>query len=104
MKLWSTSVNQKEAKSSLPNKDRKWVIISLIGVIGFLTAGVFFAGFNGMSNTWQFLLGINLLILAGLFKTYQTGVKQKKFQKQKNQSDENSLNQSSLFYDATYLR
>ena len=77
------------------------VIISLIGLIGFLTAGVLFAGFYGMSNTWQFLLGINLLILAALFKTYQSGIKQKK---SKNQPNNISKNQFSLVDDTTYLR
>jgi len=104
MKLWSTSVSRKEARSSLPGSDRKWLIISFIGVIGFLTGGVFFAGINGMSNTWQFLLGINLLILAGLFRIYQNGQKQKKFIKQKILSKDNSQNQFSLFDDASYLR
>ena len=104
MKLWSTSVSSKEAEKSLHDRDRKWVIISLIGVICFLTAGVFFAGINGMSNTWQFLFGINLLILAGLFKTYQTGKKQKKQNKHKIHSIDNSKNQFSLFDDTTYVK
>ena len=104
MKLWSNLVNSKKARSYQSDSDRRWVIISLIGVICFLTVGVFFAGFNGMSNTWQFLLGINLLILAGLFKTYQTGHKLKKLKKQKMQSPDNPQNQLSLYDDATYLR
>ncbi len=104
MNLWSKLGSRKKEKKILPDTDRKWVIVSLIGVIGFLTAGVLFAVINGMSNTWQFLLGINLLILAGLFKTCKVGLNIKKTNKQKIKPEDNSEFQFSLSDDNTYLK
>jgi hypothetical protein len=104
MKIWSKLGSRQKEQKILPGSDRKWIIVSLIGVIGFLTAGVLFAVINGMSNTWQFLLGINLLIMAGLFKTCKGGLNIKKTSKQKIKPEDNSEYQFSLSEDNAYLK
>ena len=104
MKLWSNSQyrSKKTSQSNLSESDRKWIILSLIGVQVFLTIGTIFAATNGMSNTWQFLLGMNLLVFAGLFHYYRIWIREKK-QKLKKTLRDKPLTQFSLSRENSYL-
>ena len=79
MKLWSKveQSSKKETKKNLSQSDRKFVLFSLIGVQGFLTFATYFAAMSGQSIIWQFFLGLNLLVFAGLIRVYTTGKKEK---------------------------
>ena len=87
MKLWSKveQSSKKETKKNLSQSDRKFVIFSLIGVQGFLTVATYFAAISGQTNIWQFFLGLNLLVFAGLIRVYTTGKKENKKLKQTRQ-------------------
>ena len=104
MKLWSNSKYRSEKKSqgNLTESDRKWIILSLVGVQIFLSIGTIFAASNGMSNTWQFLLGLNLLVFAGLFHYYRNGLREKK-QKLKNSFSKTPKTEYSFTRDKSYL-
>ena len=104
MKLWSNSLyrSKKTSQSNLSESDRKWIIFSLIGVQVFLTTGTVFAATNGMSSTWQFLLGMNLLVFAGLFHYYRNWMREKK-QKMKKTLMEKPLTQFSPSRENSYL-
>ena len=102
MKLWSISEqgSKSKAKDTLSAKDRKWIMVFLIGAQGFLTAGTVFALMYNMGNTWQFLLGLNLFVFAGLFRTFKNGLKKKpKIISQQNSFSENHF---SLTDEKTY--
>ena len=103
MKLWSNTKyrSKKKSQSNLSESDRKWIILSLIGVQVFLTTGTVFAASYGMSNTWQFLLGMNLLVFAWLFHYYRNWKREKK-QKLKALPDK-PLPQFSLPNEKSYL-
>lgn len=105
MKLWSITEqgSKKETKNKLSESDRKWVILSLIGVQGFLTVATFFSAIYGLTNAWQFFLGLNLLVFAGLYRTYRSGLKEKD-QKLKQIQDTDTLqNKFSLTNDRSYV-
>jgi len=103
MKLWSNLQyrSKKTSQSNLSEGDRKWIILSLIGVQVFLTIGIIFAATNAMSNTWQFLLGMNLLVFAWLFHSYRIWIREKK-QKLKTLRDK-PLTQFRLSRENSYL-
>ena len=104
MKLWSNSQyrSKNTTQSNLSESDRKWIILSLVGVQIFLSIGTIFAALNGMNNTWQFLLGLNLLIFAGLFHYYRNWMREKK-QKIKSSLSKNPPTQYSFTREKSYL-
>ena len=103
MKLWSVSEqgSKNNSKDTLSDSDRKWVMISLIAVQGFLTVGTIFAFTSGMGSTWQFLLGLNLFVFAGLYRTFRIGLKEKA--KKLNEKNSFSQKQFSLTDEKSYL-
>ena len=104
MKLWSKveQSRKKESKQSLSPNDRKFVIFSLIGVNGFLTIATYFAALSSQTTIWQFFLGLNLLVFAGLIRVYSTGKKEKSL-KLKQINSSTTSNNFSLKADRSYL-
>ncbi len=105
MKLWSNveQSSKKETKENLSPNDRKLVIFSLIGVQGFLTIATYFAAISGQTTIWQFFLGLNLLVFAGLIRVYTTGKKEKNQKLKQIQSSISTENKFSLSKDRAYL-
>ena len=103
MKLWSNSRyrSKNTSQSNLTESDRKWITLSLIGVQVFLTTGTIFAATHGMSNTWQFLLGMNLLVFAFLFHFYRNWIREKKQKPKKIQGK--PLTEFSISKESSYL-
>ena len=105
MKLWSKDEqrSKKETKENLSPSDRKMVIFSLIGVQCFLTVATYFAAMSGQTIIWQFFLGLNLLVFAGLIRVYTTGKKEKNQKLKQIQLSKPTENKFSLRKESSYL-
>ena len=105
MKLWSKveQSSKKGTKDNLSPSDRKLVIFSLIGVQGFLTVATYFAAISGQATIWQFFLGLNLLVFAGLIRVYTTGKKAKNQKLKQIQSLISTENKFSQGKERSYL-
>ena len=105
MKLWSKveQSSKKETKEGLSPNDRKLVVFSLIGVNGFLTIATYFAAISGQTTIWQFFLGLNLLVFAGLIRVYTTGKKEEKEKMKQIQSSGLAENNFSFKQERSYL-
>ena len=105
MKLWSKVVqsSKKETKENLSPNDRRLVIFALIGVQGFLTVATYFAAISGQTAIWQFFLGLNLLVFAGLIRVYTSGKKEKNQKLKQVQSAISTENKFSLSKERSYL-
>lgn len=95
--------NKKESKENLSTNDRKLVIFSLIGVNGFLTISTYFAAMSGQPTIWQFFLGLNLLVFAGLIRVYTTGKKERRLKLKKTNSSISTAKNFSLREERSYL-
>ena len=105
MKLWSKveQSSKKESKENLSPNDRKLVIFSLIGVQGFLTIATYFAAMSGQTNIWQFFLGLNLLVFAGLIRVYTSGKKVTNQKLKQIHSSISTENKFSISKEKSYL-
>jgi ubiquinol-cytochrome c reductase cytochrome b subunit len=64
---------QKESVISLPEKWIYFVLIALIGFQIYLNIAAYYALLNGMKNISLFIIGIIMLVFAGMFHIYRHG-------------------------------
>lgn len=64
---------KKESVISLPEKWIYFVLIALIGFQIYLNIAAYYALLNGMKNISLFIIGIIMLVFAGMFHIYRHG-------------------------------